>query len=138
MIDKIKVQIFGVKYKELPGGCECNHEKSSCSGCSGGGEKKCQGCSSGCKKNSESDSIRTVGDVYEELKEFIKSSDVKDKVQLEFIDLDKISIDNQYERVEETIDRGFEPPITVIDNIIRYYGGISKDLVYKDIKELLE
>lgn len=138
MIDKIRVQIFGMKYKELSGGCGCSHGKSSCEGCGSGGDKNCKGCNSSCKKNSESDSIKTVGDVYEELKEFIASSDVKNKVQLEFIDLDKVSINEQYDRVGETIDKGFEPPITVIDNIIRYYGGISKDLVYKDVKELLE
>lgn len=135
MNDKIKVQIFSVKYKELSGGCGCSHKKSSCKGC--GEENNCKSCSTGCTKNFEK-TAKTVEDAYEKLEKFIKSSDVNNKVQLEFIDLEKINIKEQYKRVWETIDKGFDPPITVIDNIIRYYGGISNDLVYKDVKELLE
>ncbi len=57
---------------------------------------------------------------------------------MNFIELD----DNRFEtdekdRVLDVIDRGFDAPITVIDGIIRYYGGISNKLVYKDVKELL-
>ncbi|WPC40565.1 hypothetical protein [Clostridium sp. JS66] len=139
MNDKIKVEIFGLKYKELPQGCGCSHKNSSCSGCGSGENKNCGGCSGGgCTKTAEDKKTKNIGEVFEELKEFINDSDVKDNVELEFIDLDKIDIEKKYERVYETINNGFEPPITVIDNIIRYYGGVSAALIYKDVKELLE
>ena len=80
-----------------------------------------------------------MGDAYKELEKFINDSDVKNNTELEFIDLEKINLkENQFLRIEEIINKGFEPPITVVDNIIRYYGGISNVFVYNDIKELLE
>lgn len=139
MNDKIKVEIFGFKYKEISQGCGCSHKNSSCSGCGSGENKGCGGCSGGgCTKTNEDKKTKNIGEVFEELKEFINDSDVKGNVELEFIDLDKIDIEKEYERIYETINRGFEAPITVIDNIIRYYGGISAALIYKDVKELLE
>ncbi len=135
MSDKIKVQIFGVKYKEISSGCGCSNKKSGCDSCKSKKES-CDGCGSsgGCGKNSGN----TVGQAYDKLKKFIEESDVNNKTELEFIDLDQINIKEKYPKIKETIDKGFEPPITVIDDIIRYYGGISESLVYKDIKELLE
>lgn len=46
--------------------------------------------------------------------------------------------DKEEIQVNNIINKGFTPPITVIDGIIRYYAGISNILIYKDIKELLE
>lgn len=135
----IKVQIFGVKEQPISSGCGCNNKGNGCSGCSSK-KSSCSGCSSaknshsGCKINTS----KTVGDLYNELKKFIEESDVKDQTIVEFIDLDKTKLEGEFERIKDIINRGFEPPITVIDDIIRYYGGISNSLVYKDIKELLE
>lgn len=126
----IKVQIFGVEEQNISSGCGCSNKGSGCSGCS----SKKSSCSGGCKTNTS----KTVGDLYNELKRFIEESDVKDQTIIEFIDLNKTKLEGEFDRIRDTINRGFEPPITVIDNIIRYYGGISNSLVYKDVKELLE
>ena len=68
--------------------------------------------------------------------EYIKNSDIKDKVKLEFYDLKKVSVlDHDHIRILTEMD--YEPPFVVIDGIVRYYGGISGHLIYKDAKELI-
>lgn len=139
MIDnKIKVQIFGEKHKEVPIGCTCEHNESSPKGCRGTDKGSCKGCNSGCKENTISNNTKTLEEIFKELKQFIESSDIKNNVKFEFIDLEEINIKEKYQKIWEIKNKGFEPPITVIDNIIRYYGGISAALIYKDVKELLE
>lgn len=133
---KIKVQIFGIGDALLPGGCGCSSKHSGCSG----EKNSCNGCSSGskscggCRTNTE----KTLKDAYDELKMFISESDVKNQTIVEFVDLNRIDFEEKFERIKDIIEKSFEPPITVIDDIIRYYGGISNSLIYNDIKELLE
>lgn len=133
---KIKVQIFGISDQILTGGCGCSSKKDGCSN----EKSSCGGCSSknsscgGCKTNAP----KTLQDAYDDLKIFINESDVKDQTIVQFIDLNKLKFEDGFERIKDTMDKGFEPPITVIDDIIRYYGGISNRLIYNDIKELLE
>ena len=132
---EIKVQIFGVKDKVLSSGCGCNSKRNGCSS-----KGSCNGCLNmnkscgGCK----TDAAKTLENAYNELIKFINESDVKDNTIVEFIDLNNTKLENGFERIKDIIDRGFEPPIIVIDDIIRYYGGISNRLIYNDIKELLE
>lgn len=143
MNKKIKVQVFGIKEQVINSGCGCGSGKNkSCCGKSKDSQGSCKG---GCNRSERccSSSIgklsKTVGDAFEELETFINGSDVKNNTELEFIDLDKINLEEEkFFRIKEIINRGFEPPITVVDDIIRYYGGISNTFVYKDIKELLE
>ncbi|KZL91203.1 hypothetical protein [Clostridium magnum] len=144
----IKVKIYGVKKQLISSGCGCGsgNKKNSCCN-SSKGEKK--GCCSGevgcnnkgnkCCANNEINMSKTIGDAYKELREYIKSSDVKNNTELKFIDIDTInSQDDEFLRIKELISSGFEAPITVVDDIIRYYGGISNIYIYKDIKELIE
>ena len=140
----IKIDIFGFWDEKL------ENNKKSCGGCgsSGGcggcGKKKttieivgksektegCGGCTSG------SQVAKTVGQQYQELMEYIKNSDIKDKVKLEFYDLKKVSVlDHDHIRILTEMD--YEPPFVVIDGIVRYYGGISEHLIYNDAKELI-
>lgn len=143
MSEKIKVEIYGIKDKVLESGCGCTGKKEGCS--SGGcGNKKssCDGCGSGSNSGDsgcESRKEKTVGKAYSDLEKYINESDVFNSVQLEFVDLNKNDLkEEKYNKVKEIIDKGFEPPITVVDGIIRYYGGISDSYIYKDVKELLE
>lgn len=142
----IKVKIYGVKKQLISSGCGCGNKKNSCCN-SSKGEKK--GCCSGevgcnnkgnkCCANNEINMSKTIGDAYKELREYIKSSDVKNNTELKFIDIDTInSQDDEFLRIKELISSGFEAPITVVDDMIRYYGGISNIYIYKDIKELIE
>lgn len=139
MNEKIKVQIYGIREENLTSGCGCSLKKEGCSNTCKNKKGSCGGC--GSNLNSEhscckSRSAKTMGEAYKELEEFINESDVKNNTVLEFIDLVKDEF--KEEKIVELISRGFEPPITVVDGIIRYYGGISKTYIYKDIKELLE
>jgi len=124
MENKIKVFIYGNKLGILGKDAEC--------GCN---SKTKDGCGSGCIKCGSKEK-RNVGDMFLELKNFIGATEVKSRVELKFIELDKNKI-GQNEEIEDIINRGFESPIVVIDGIVRYYGGISNLLVYNDIKELL-
>ena len=133
MENKIKVFIYGNKLSILGKDGGCGH--SNRDGDSGCNSKTKDGCGSGCIKCGSKEK-KSVGDMFLELENFIGATEVKGRVELEFIELDKLNI-GENEEIEDIINRGFESPIVVIDGIVRYYGGISNLLVYNDIKELL-
>lgn len=116
MNEKINVKIFG-NINEILGSCS----KKGCSG-------SCT-CNSGCSQD------KTCKKAYDNLKLFLEQSDVKDKFILEFIEVDSKAILN-YEELREYIKEGYTTPYIIIDGVFRYYGGISNNLVYNDIKEL--
>lgn len=125
MDKKIKVQIFGIE-DEVIGSCE-----SSSKGCS-----NCKSCGGhGCDEKGSTQG-KNLWQAYEDTEKFIKYSDVGKDVIMEFIDIKRDSVEN-YENIEKLLLEGYNIPITIIDGIARYYGGISKELIYKDIKELL-
>jgi len=147
MNEIIKVKVYGVKNQVISSGCACgNRENGCCSSstkdkksCFNSGEGGCTNKANKCCKDNELNISKTIGDAYKELENFINNSDVKNNAELEFVDIEKINLEeDQFLRIKELIDRGFEPPITVVDNIIRYYGGIPNTYIYKDIKELIE
>lgn len=119
----IKVDVYGIGV-DILGSC-CDKNKESNSACSGGG------CNHGCQPS------KKCFQAYEDLKSFLKESEICDNVSLNYIEMDSKAF-AKHEEIEELIKRGFELPVTVIDGIVRYYGGISGNLVYKDVKELLE
>ncbi|MBA5850145.1 hypothetical protein H2684_02285 [Clostridium sp. cel8] len=128
-MDTIMVNIYGYKNELLESGC-AGHNGSSCSSCR---------LSSGCKNcRSKENPKYTAEGLCKSVKNFLKTTDVSKNVEVNFVELnDKRIKSNEKMRVKEVIDRGFYPPIVVIDGIIRYYGGISNMLIYKDVKELL-
>lgn len=164
MNNKIKVQIYGVWDKSLEG-CSsgsCGGCPSSGGGCpstggchsqtKGGDEgiqstnkdHSCSGC--GSKSSGEGlttgglsvdQSVNTTGMQYEELVIYLQDTGMKSKVDIEFLDMNKINI-LDFDDIRVLDEMGYESPFTVIEGIVRYYGGISKDLIYKDIQELIE
>ncbi len=139
----IKVDIFGfwnerLENKKGCGGCASSGGCGGCSKKNGGiqiagrlsNTESCSGCGSG------NEPSKTVGQQYEELLEFINNSDIKDMVKLEFYDLKKINV-LDYDDIRILTEMDYEAPFVVIDGIVRYYGGISEQLIYKDVKELL-
>jgi hypothetical protein len=144
MIDKIKVQIYGYWEKTLGGdntskGCGgCSSKEGGCVGCNATSQgivldnhekASCGGCGS--------KELKTTGQYYLELMNFIKGSPMKDKVDIEFLPLDKINI-LDHENIRTLDEFGYEAPFVVIDDIVRYYGGISERLIYGDILELAQ
>lgn len=147
MSEIIRVKIYGLGKQIINSGCGCGNRENSCCSSSGKNKKSCCNSSEGgcnnkankCCKDNASNTLKTVADSYRELESFINNSDVKDNTELEFIDIEEINLEeDQFRRIKELIDRGFEPPITVVDDIVRYYGGIPNTYIYKDIKELIE
>lgn len=148
MINKIKVDIFGIwdevlQNKKDCGGCSSADGKGGC-GCSkrksgiaikGAAEEAQSGGCGGC--GSKKSQPKSVGELYTELKGFIENSAVKEVVELQFYDLRKINV-LDYDDIRVLTERDYETPYVVIDGIVRYYGGISQDLIYKDVQELVE
>lgn len=138
----IKVQIYGIENQILGGGrssegcggCSSKASKDS-SECGNSHGKGCGGCGStgGCSSKTP----KTMIKLYEELVVSIKSSDINHCVELEFLDIRKVNIlDN--DDIRTLYDMDYELPYCVIDGVVRYYGGISSALIYKDIKELMD
>lgn len=145
MPNKIIVQIYGDFDALVAIGC--TSKANGCSSCGSHGNnnsdknsahKGCEGCGTNGKsiESIEKMPLNTIGKAYGDLITFIKKSDVSDSTEFEFIDITKTKLDEDSD-IKSLLDRGFESPITVIDGIVRYYGGMSQTSVYKDIKELL-
>lgn len=122
-MNAIKVLIYGNK--------DTDNKKRGCANKKGNchTDGNCLACGS----NSDNNLMESVSN----LKKYIEQSDVKDQVVIEYIDL-KNNVYSSYNEVDELMERGFETPITIIDGVVRYYGGISNSLIYNDVKELLK
>jgi hypothetical protein len=158
MSKKIQVHIFGFGNQLLKEGCS----SGGCGGCGSKDKKSSEGCGGccnnssgnvGCSKNIRSNTSYKSGESkstikigkkskdlnmhYTDLVEFLRDRGVIDSVDLKFIELSKINI-LDYDDLRVLYDMDFEPPYVVIDGIIRYYGGLSFELIYNDINELLQ
>ncbi len=136
MKDKIKILIYGNKLSLIATGGNCGHSEKDCGNCSSCNKEGSSGCS-GCGDKEKDNKIKNWGDAFLDLENYFKVNDLKDSVEIEFIELEAGKIGANQD-IEEVIERGFEPPITVIDGIIRYFGAISNVLIYNDVKELLQ
>lgn len=142
MSNKIKLEIYGIPNQVLGGGCStggcsnCSSKSTNRSGgCNSSKDNGCGGCgglSAGCG----SKSLKTVEQLFQEMKSFIQESDISGYAEIQFHDIRKINIlDNDNIRI--LYDMNYEFPYCVVDGIVRYYGGIPTNLIYKDIKELI-
>lgn len=122
MAKKIEVNIYGTG-EETIDTC-CSKVDKGCGGCSTG---SCSGCQT---------SKKTI-EAFAELGEFLRIKGVAGDVDLNFIEADEEGMMG-HEELRELLKQGFTLPIIIIDDVPRYYGGISKDLVYNDIAELKE
>jgi hypothetical protein len=123
MNNKINIQIYG-SLDWVSGG-----SSSGCGGCSlskGGG---CGGCRAKASKS--------MIEVYEDFVKFIEKSDVKESINYEFYDISKINV-LDHENIIYVYEEGYELPYCVINGMVRYYGGVSKELIYEEVKELLD
>lgn len=124
---KVLIQIFGIE-DEIIDRCEsCAKGCSNCSGCIS------HNCSNIIKGSTE----KNMWQSYEDTVRFIKNSDISENTVMEFIDIKRDGLEN-YKNIEKLLFEGYSIPLTVIDGIVRYYGGISKELIYKDAKEVIE
>jgi glutaredoxin len=124
-MDKIiEVNIYGIGEYVIETCCSKTDKDS-------GKASVCGGSCSGCPT-----SKKTI-EAFTELDQYLRVKGISDDVSLNFIEADEEGMLG-HEELRELMRQGFTLPIIVIDEIPRYYGGISKDLIYKDILELRE
>jgi hypothetical protein len=116
MSDKIKVEIYGIKDQLPPTGC------SSCAGCKSAGD-----CAP----------PKTMGEMYDELVSFINESQVKDKVELCFIDIEK-DANGSHEDVKKAMEVGNRIPFTAINGALKFQGGVYPQMVVQEVLKALQ
>lgn len=123
----VLIEIFGLNRER-----ECVHENdSSCDGCSG-----CESSSS-CSGHSSCEGNKNMFLMYKELVEYMKGTDLASKVEIEFVDTDKIEI-GRYDYLQEAFKKKFMLPIVAINETVRFYGGVPNKLIYKEVKKEFE
>ena len=93
---------------------------SSC-GCGGGG------CAT---------PTQTMGEMFDSLRASLDASDIKERCSLRFIDIIK-DTDPMVDEVRRLFETGYSLPLTALNGKWSFYGGISNDLFYVKIRELL-
>jgi len=109
MEGKVKVEIFGITEESIGGGCSCG---GTCN------------------------PLLTMGELYKDFEEFIKKSDVKDKTELSFIDVNNQDLE-KYKSIKKALEIGYTLPIICIDGSPLFYGGISDYIIYEEIKKVI-
>ncbi len=137
-IEKIKIDIYGVWDKILENKKNCQGGCGACGLKASGIEiKSKESEAGGCSCSSGNNTAKTTGELVQDLQSLLGKSDVKDNIEVNFLDLGKINV-LDYDVVRTLTEEEFEPPYVIIDGMARYYGGISSALIYADIKELLQ
>jgi len=108
----VGIEVYGI-WDEAPAASSC--------GCGGGG----------CAAPS-----LTMGEMFQSLKTFLEVSDLKERYSLRFIDIIKDS-DPQVNQVRQHVETGYSLPLTALNGKWSFYGGISNDMFYHKIREIL-
>lgn len=123
----VLIEVFGLNRER-----ECVHENGgSCSGCNG-----CESSSS-CSGHSSCEGNKNMFLMYKELVDYMENTDLKNKVEIEFVNTDAIDID-KYDYLQEAFKKKFMLPIVAINETVRFYGGVPNKLIYKEIKKELD
>lgn len=77
-----------------------------------------------------------MGDLYNELVKFIEDTTLKDSVEMQFVDLMEDGLIG-HDYVKETLDKGYQLPITFINDQPVYAGGIDSRKVFLALKKFL-
>jgi hypothetical protein len=109
----VEIEVYGI-WDEAPAVSSC--------GCGGG---KCD------------TPTQTMGEMYDGLRKFIESSDLKDKCTLRFIDVIKDS-DSTVSQVRKLVESGYSLPLTALNGKWSFFGGISDEIFSRKIRELLD
>ncbi|MBZ2174367.1 hypothetical protein K8M07_03810 [Schnuerera sp. xch1] len=67
--------------------------------------------------------------MYEELKKFLEDTDVKDKFELSFIDLNDNDL-NHYPKEQRFIEKGHQLPLTFIEGKVAFKGPVDNMRTY--------
>jgi hypothetical protein len=111
----VQVEVYGI-WDEAPAASSC--------GCGGGG------CGPGAAPTP------TMGAMFDSLRTSLGASDIKEQCSLRFIDVIK-DTDPMVDEVRRLFETGYSLPLTALNGKWSFYGGISNDLFYVKIRELL-
>jgi hypothetical protein len=111
----VEIEVYGI-WDEAPVASSC--------GCGGGG------CGPGAAPTP------TMGEMFDSLRTSLGASDIKEQCTLRFIDVIK-DTDPMVDEVRRLFETGYSLPLTALNGKWSFYGGISNDLFYLKIRELL-
>ena len=106
-MNKIKVEVFGVKTQAAGGGCSCD---------------------GGCGPTV------TMGEMYSEFETSLKNSPVSDQIDVKFIDVFFDDLD-EYKYVIDAMNKGFALPLTSVNGELKFYGGMSGQMIIDMIQK---
>ncbi len=112
MLEKIKIQIFGRKDQLVSAPCGCDPDTD-------------------CGPNEDSTTI----ELFEGLKTFLEDTDVNEKFDIEFIDIDKDDL-SKYPKESKSINAGYQLPITFISGRVAFSGQVDNMKTYLILKRL--
>lgn len=75
--------------------------------------------------------------MYNELNNYLRSSKIKGKVKVKFIDVLYDNIDD-YPTITDLLKRGYKLPLVIINGVPKFYGGIPNESVYSEINKYLQ
>jgi len=108
----VEIEVYGI-WDQAPAASSC--------GCGGGG------CAT---------PTQTMGEMFDSLRASLDASDIKERCSLRFIDIIK-DTDPMVDEVRRLFETGYSLPLTALNGKWSFYGGISNDLFYVKIRELL-
>jgi hypothetical protein len=111
----VQIEVYGI-WDEAPAASSC--------GCGGGG------CGPGAAPTP------TMGEMFDSLRTSLGASDIKEQCSLRFIDVIK-DTDPMVDEVRRLFETGYSLPLTALNGKWSFYGGISNELFYLKIRELL-
>lgn len=111
MTNKIKIQMFGNENEIITSSCGCGPAEF------GPGVDP------------------TTIEIYKELKAFLENTDVKDKFEMEFIDVSNDDLD-KYSKEIQFIHDGYRLPLTFIAGKPAFTGQVDKMRTYLVLKKL--
>lgn len=89
------------------------------------------GPSSDCGPSEDSTTI----EMYEELKKFLEDTDVKDKFELSYIDLNEDDL-NPYPNERKVIEKGHKLPLTFIEGKVAFKGPVDNMRTYLIVSKM--
>ncbi|MCC5912125.1 MAG: hypothetical protein JJT76_17035 [Clostridiaceae bacterium] len=74
-------------------------------------------------------------EMYEELNNFLQSTDAKDKYEMTFVDLLEDDLTG-YDKEREVLDKGYQLPITFIEGKPAFSGKVDNNKTYQILKTI--
>lgn len=112
MEDKIKVQMFGIKDEIVKEDCGW-------------------GPSTDCGPSEDQTSMEMFTSLYD----FLKQTDVKEKFEMTFIDIEESDL-SQYADAKKVIDKGYQLPITFIGGKPAFSGKVDSYKAYRVLQKM--